>query len=631
MRAITLVLLTFLITQGVSAQNKYYSHKKKAIKKFESAISNYTLKYFEKARQNLYGALKIDKNFLDVYILLAEINDEEGKKKEAIDNFEKALKIDTDYRPLIYLRKADLELQTGQYSAAKADYKKFLSYTKKSRKYIGYVNTRIGHCEFAIEKIKNEVPFNPKNLGNDVNSPFSEYWPSLTADNSTLTFTVSDRKKNSPEDLFYSKRVKNKWQKAKNIGQPINTEKSEGAQSVSADGKTMVFTACLRKDGFGSCDIYISKKNGNRWTKPKNIGQPINTQYKETQPSLTSDGKTIYFVSTRPGGKGKFDIWKSSLQENKTWTVPKNLGDSINTKEDELAPFIHYDSKTLYFSSKGHPGMGESDLFISRLQNNNVWSSPKNLGYPINTYYNEESLIVTVDGKHGLFSSDMDGGFGQKDIYSFELYKEIQPNKTIFVKGLVYHATTNKPLDAKVEVISLSDTHIIKTNSDKVYGDFLLCLPPGKNYALNINKENFLPYSENFLLPDSNIVINIPLQPILKNKVFVLRNVFFDTDKFVLKKESFIELNRLVVFLKKNNLLKIEIQGHTDNIGSKTHNVALSTNRAKSVYSYLVKNKISKERLKYKGYAATQPIANNKTENGRAKNRRTAFKIISTE
>ncbi len=631
MRTIILILVTALSLQNISAQNKYYSHKKKAVKKFESALRNYNLQYYPQAKQALYDALKIDKNFLDVYILLAEISHEEGKKEEAILHFEKALAIDKNYHPLIYLRKADLELQTGQYEKAKTDYKTFLGFEKKSKKYSDYIKTRITHCNFALTEIKNKVPFEPINLGENINSSVSEYWPSLTADSKTLTFTVSDRKKNTPEDLFYSNKVKNQWQKAQNIGLPINTEKSEGAQSISADGKTMVFTACLRKGGYGSCDIYISHKIGNKWTKPQNIGSAINSQYKETQPTLSANGKTLYFVSTRPGGKGKFDIWLSHLQQNGLWSAPENLGDSINTKEDELAPFIHYDNKTLYFSSKGHAGMGGSDLFISRKREDGTWSAPQNLGYPINTYFNEESLIVTADGTSGLFSSDMEGGYGQKDIYSFELYKEIRPEKIIFVKGIVYHQLTKKALEADIEIYALADSITLNTKSDKLNGNFLFCLAPEKNYALNIYKKGFLPYSNYFHLPDSNLILKIPLQPIEKDKIFVLKNIFFDTDKYKLKTESFAELNRLVNFLNKNSLLKIEIQGHTDNTGSKMHNQSLSANRAKSVYNYLINNGIDKSRLKYEGYADTQPIANNNLIRGRAKNRRTAFKILSTE
>ena len=631
MKKIIFILFALLSLQSSFAQNKYYSHKKKAIKKFERALHNYNLQYYAKAKQDLNDALKIDKNFLDVHILLAEINDEEGNKEEAIKSFEKALAINEKYHPLVYLRKADLELQTGKYEAAINDYKYFLGFKKESKKYTDYINTRIGHCKFAIEEIKHKVPFEPINLGPNINSPNSEYWPSLTADNQTITFTVSDRKKHTPEDLYYSKKLKNKWLPAKNIGHTINTPKSEGAQSVSADGRTMVFTACLRPDGYGSCDIYISHKIGTNWTKPKNIGRPINSKYKETQPSLSSNGQTIYFVSTRPGGKGKFDIWQSHLKKNGQWSVPENLGDSINTKEDELAPFIHYDNKTLYFSSNGHVGMGGSDLFMCRKKENGQWSSPKNLGYPINTYFNEESLIVTTDGTQALFSSDMDGGYGQKDIYRFSLYKDIRPNRTIFIKGKVYHAITKKPLKAAVEISSLLDSELFSTSSDPVNGSFLLCLPPNKTYALNIDKKGFLPYSDHFELADSSIHITIYLRPLEVNKVFILKNIFFDTDKYNLKPESYAELNRLVSFMNKNKNLKIEIQGHTDNTGTKAHNQTLSANRAQSVYKHLITRNIQKERLKFKGYAATKPIADNATQSGRAKNRRTAFKIISKD
>ena len=629
MKRIILLFIFILSLQVVFAQNKYYSNKKKAVKEFETALQNYNLQYYARARQNLYTALKIDAKFLDAYVLLAEISYEQGNKKEAIEHFEKALEIDKNYFPMIYLRKADLELQTGQYNKAKADYNKFLTFEKESKRHVNYIKSKIESCNFAENMLKHKVPFNPKNMGAGINSPLSEYWPSLTADGKTLTFTRSDRKKNTPEDLFYSVRQNNEWQKAQNIGAPINTPKSEGAQSVSADGHTMVFTACLRTDGVGSCDIYISHKIGKHWTKPINMGVPVNTKYKETQPSLSADGHSIYFVSNRPGGKGAFDIWYSQLQENGKWSAPVNLGDSINTKEDELAPFIHYDGKTLYFSSFGHPGMGGSDMFLARKDENGKWSAPVNLGYPINTYFNEESLIVTADGTLGLFSSDMEGGYGQKDIYRFELYDKIRPGRTIFAKGLVYHAKTKEPLQAEVKITSLEDSSVYQTVSDKLSGDFLISLAPDKSYAFNVLKKGFLPYSENLYLPDSNILVKIPLQPVIAGNIFVLRNIFFDIDKYDLKPKSYPELNILFGFLKENPKISIEIQGHTDNTGTFSHNKILSENRAKAVYDYLIGIGIDKNRLKYKGFADTKPIADNDTKEGRALNRRTAFKIIA--
>ncbi|MBN1250730.1 MAG: PD40 domain-containing protein [Bacteroidales bacterium] len=628
MRTLIFLIITIFVFQSISAQNKYYTKSKKAAKHFEKALQNYNLQYFQIAENELDEALKIDADFLDVYILKAQIEIEKGNKEKAIENFEKALKIDETYQSLIFLKKAEIELETGKYIQAKSDFVKYKSIKKLSENQENYLKKKIMQCEFAISAINNPVNFKPINIGSEINSELSEYWPSLTADNQIITFTVSNRKTNSQEDLFVSEKVKNKWEKAKNLEYPINTEKSEGAQSISADGKTMVFTACLRDDTYGSCDIYISKKDGNNWTKPENIGSPINSKYKETQPCLSADGKTIYFVSNRQGGKGKFDIWQSSLNQNNEWTTPINLGDSINTEEDELAPFIHYDDKTLYFSSKGHLGMGGSDIFISRKGNNNLWSKAVNFGYPANTYFNEESLVVTTDGQYGFFSSDIEGGFGQKDIYYFEMPNINKPEKFIYAKGIVYDITDNKRINAEIDFSNLDDSTQINTYSDEITGEFLVCLSPNNNYAVNVFKNGYLPYSEQIEMPDTNLFLNIPLNPIKNNDVFVLKNIFFKTDSFNLEKKSFIELKKLSEFLKINPNIKIEIQGHTDNKGTKKYNYILSEKRALSVYKYLINSTINKNRLLYKGFGYDMPIAPNTTDEGRSKNRRTAFKII---
>ena len=628
-RAILIITLLIAFNSVAFGQKKYYSKSKKAVKHFESALSKYTLKYFTQAKQDLSKAIAADKNFLDAYILLGEIANEENQKEKAIDYYQQAISIDKDYNSLMYLRKADLEKEAGKYQEAKTDYQAFLSYGKLLKEYKVYVEKKIEQCDYAVELKKHPVKFEPENLGSAINTALSEYWPSLTADDSTLTFTTSDRKTNSQEDLYFSTKNHGKWQKAVKIGTPINTQRSEGAQSISADGKTMVFTACLRPDGYGSCDLYISKKRGNKWSTPVNIGPPINGKYKESQPSLSANGKKIYFASNRPGGKGKFDIWMSQLENNR-WSNPVNLGDSVNTSLDELAPFIHYDGQTIYFSSEGHLGMGGSDLFISRKTLQGQWSYAKNLGYPINTHFNEESLIVTADGHLGLFSSNMDGGFGQKDIYLFEIPPKIKPQKTIFIKGLVYNSKNNHPLPANIEISSGVGNTKLNTESDELTGEFLSCLPPKKTYAFYVEKKGYMIFSENFLLADSNIFVKIPLNPIEIGVTAVLRNIFFEYDSYKLKNESFPELNKLRRFITKNNL-SIEIQGHTDNQGTTAYNQKLSTNRAKTVYEYLIKAGIKKENLEYKGYSFTEPIAPNDTDEGRAKNRRTQFKILSVK
>jgi outer membrane protein OmpA-like peptidoglycan-associated protein/tetratricopeptide (TPR) repeat protein len=625
-----LILISLSFAAFLFAQPKYYTKSKKAISNFESAFYQYKLGYYDQSKLLIDQALKIDDQFIEAYILLGEIAKEENQKEEALKYYQKAISINDNYQPLAYLSRAEIFKSIGKYADAKNDFLKFSSFKQFEREYGNYLLKNLKQCEFAIELMKKPVDFHPKNLGPEINTSKSEYWPSLTADDSVIVYTVSDRLKRSQEDLYTSSRENNSWKKGVRMSPPINSEGSEGAQTISADGKTMVFTACLRSDSYGSCDLYISKKKGKNWSNPLNMGNVINTSYKESQPSLSADGNTIYFVSNRPEGKGNFDIWRSTLKVSGTWSTPENLGDSINTSKDELAPFIHYDNQTLYFSSEGHLGMGGSDIFISRKDTNGNWSMAKNSGYPINTNFDEESLIVTANGDLGFFSSNMDGGYGQKDIYQFKIPQQLKPKKVIFAKGLVYNSKSLDRLQAQIEITDKSGNSNLFTESDSETGEFLVCLIPEKSYAFNVNKTGFMFYSETLLLKDSNMYINIPLVPIELGKSAILKNIFFNLDSFQLKEESFPELQKLIEFIKSNKIV-VEIQGHTDNTGTVSHNQKLSENRAKSVFNYLINNGLDKIYLKYKGYGASKPIAGNETEIGRAKNRRTEFVIIGKE
>ncbi len=621
--AILLIIATIL-----SAQVQYNTKSKKASKYFKSALKNYNLQYFDLAKQELQKALKKDSKFVDAYILLGEISIAEGKKDDAISKFSTAISLQPDYNPLMYLRRADLRKSGGMYAKAKNDYQTFIKLTKDKSKYKKHIDKKISDCDFAMKQKRNPVEFKPKNLGSEINSALSEYWASLTADESTITFTVSNRKTNSQEDLYFSKKVNGKWQKAALIPPPVNTPKSEGAQAISADGRTMVFTACLRNDSYGSCDLYISHKSGNKWSVPQNMHAPINTKYKESQPCLSADGRTIYFASNRPGGMGKFDIWTSSMQENGKWSEPVNLGKSVNTAENELAPFIHYDNSTLYFASEGKQGMGGSDLFVCRRTENGKWTEAVNLSYPINTHNNEESLVVAPDGIFALFSSDMKGGYGQKDIYTFDLPPKMRANKTIFIKGNVVDADTKQPLSAKINMSSLTKGALqITSQSDKLTGEFLCCLSPKKTYAFHVQKKGYLIYSQNIALPDTSYIIQIELKKIKYNLTIILKNIFFEYNSYKLKNQSFVELRKMQKFIDENNL-RVEISGHTDNKGSNEYNKELSTNRAKAVYEFLVENGTDKNLLTYKGYGASKPVSSNDTDEGRAKNRRIEFKIL---
>ncbi len=423
-----------------------------------------------------------------------------------------------------------------------------------------------------------------------------------------------------------------KWQTATPLTQ-INSEFNEGALSLSQDGKVLFFTGCNRPDGLGRCDIYVTQKRGDTWSSPYDISPPVNTPGWESQPSISADGRTLYFVSNRKGGYGGYDIWKSKLTE-KGWSEPENLGPNINTSFDEQSPFIHPDDSTLYFCSNGWPGLGGKDLFVSRLGTDGKWQKPVNLGYPINSSGDENGLTLTAGGNHAFFSSNNLNGHGGFDIYTFELPATLRPHKVTYVKGIVMDAKTKQPLESAVEIVDLEkNTPVYQDYSSADKGDFLATITTGKNYGLNISKEGYLFYSANFSLFGQEdrkpYNLTVLLQPIEVGNKVVLNNIFFDTNKFDIKDESKPELLKIIDFLSVNPRIHIEISGHTDNVGGPQMNQTLSENRAKAVYQYLVSGGVNAGRLTYKGYGETQPIEPNDNDDNRSKNRRTEFKIIA--
>jgi outer membrane protein OmpA-like peptidoglycan-associated protein/tetratricopeptide (TPR) repeat protein len=631
-----LVVFTYAQTQPLSTRSK------KAIRLFLDAQNDYARRDYSKAVLELDKAIYDDSLFVEAYILKGDIWSEQRQIPEAVAAYKRALKVSPDFSANLYYIIANNELVIGRYSEAKADYLKYISFEKEPPERKTRANNSMKSCDFGINAMAHPVPFDPINLGDSVNTPLDEYVNAITSDDQRLYFTrklgknaqTIDQGLAYEEDFFYCDRIDSIWKKALNLGPPINTHGNEGALSISPDGNYIFFAACNRPDSYGSCDLYWSRKEGTTWLPPENLGPVVNSGTWDSQPSFSSDGKTLYFASKRPGGKGGSDIWKTELGSGNQWSVPVNLGDSINTRLDEMAPFIHPDDQTLYFSSRGHQGMGGLDLYLSRKDALDRWSGPVNLGYPINTYADEITLVVNASGDLAYISSDKFGGKGKQDIWSFKLYKEARPLKVNYFKGIVFNIETHQRLSAKFELIDLAKgTPVISSFSDPVNGEFLVCLPTNNNYGLNVSKEGYLFYSDNFLLSGENskakpFVKDIPLQPIKVGGTVVLKNIFFDTDKFDLKEESKAELWKLITLLTKNPQIRIEISGHTDNIASEEHNMILSRNRAESVYKYLIANGIKSDRLTFEGYGYSKPIDTNDTEQGRANNRRTEFKVI---
>jgi outer membrane protein OmpA-like peptidoglycan-associated protein len=552
--------------------------------------------------------------------------------KDAIPQFRAVVKLNPEYNRAIYLKLGEAEINNAEYNSAKPNLEKYLTYPYITEANRFYARKLITDCEFSLNALQHPVPFTPINMGPEINTADDEYLPVATADESMLIFT---RKIANNEDFYKSMKLDSKWQTATYLSNQINTPNfNEGAQSISQDGKYLFFTGCNRPDGLGRCDIYIAQKKGNDWVKPFDLSPPINTPGWESQPSISADGRTLYFVSNRKGGYGGYDIWKSTLTP-KGWGEPENMGPNINTAFDEQSPFIHPDDSTLYFCSNGWPGMGNKDLFISRrAKNNGEWQKPQNLGYPINSNGDENGLTITANGTYAFFASNNLKGYGGYDIYTFELPAAIRPQMVTYVKGIIKDAVTKVPLEAAVEIIDLQkDLALYQDYSSPTNGDFLATLTTGKNYGLNISKNGYLFYSENFSLighqPKNAFNISVLLEPIAVGNKVILKNIFFDTNRFDLQPISMAELKKLIDFLNLNPTVKIEISGHTDNVGNDQFNQTLSENRAKSVYQYLSDHGITPTRLVFKGYGKTQPIVPNTTDENKAQNRRTEFKIIA--
>jgi outer membrane protein OmpA-like peptidoglycan-associated protein len=495
----------------------------------------------------------------------------------------------------------------------------------------------------AARLMQKPVPLKLENLGPAVNSPYPEYLPSLTADGRRLYFTSrrpQAGKEPNPltggydEDLYWCERDENgRWQPAQPLGPPINSDRNEGAAFFSADGQWAFITLCDRADGLGSCDIYFSELDGDRWLPPKNLGPAVNSSAWESHPSLTHDRKRLYFASSRPGGQGGSDIWYTEWK-NGAWQTPINVGPPINTPGDEYSPMIAADGRTLYFASDYHPGMGGMDLFVSYLSDTG-WTTPKNLGYPFNTPGDEQTLCVDAAGRIGYVALERPEGLGKQDIYAFSLWPEIQPQRAAsYVRGFVYDSLTKAPLAARVRIVDLELRDTIRAlTSNRVTGEFVTSLPLRSRYALLAEAPGYLFYSQHFDLRESDQAyeLRVPLEKPRKGSTIRLRNVFFEFDRADIKPESEVELLEVVRLLQAHPKWKVEVQGHTDSVGTAMYNQQLSQRRAEAVRQFLIQRGIKAERIQARGYGSSRPIAPNTTEEGRALNRRTEILFIEVD
>lgn len=621
------------------SQDGYSVDDRKAIKLYEESASLLRARDFDGGIEALQKALLRAPAFVEAHLRLAGTYRLMLKNELAENHYRQAIEADPSNSKSLdaWFAVGQLLFEKGEYEEAGKYLEKYRSAAPANQGRLSLATDLLSQIAYAAELINDPLPFDPQPLPAPLNQFLMQYFPVVTADGKQIFFTV--RKGNSSadgEDIYTSlKDEQGYWSEPSSVSSLINTPRNEGTCTISADGKTLIYTSCQAPGGLGSCDLYEVKRTGDRWGMPKNMGQPINTPGWESQPSLAADGRTLYFVSERRGGQGMRDIWVSRLSPRGNWLNPENLGPAINSRWDDLSPFIHVNGQSLYFSSNGHRGVGKFDLFLSEFDGEQ-WSEPKNLGYPINTTDDQVSLAMTADGGTAFYAHEVmqpDGSY-VSTIYSFEVPEEIRVhNKSNFLRGRVLDRVTGLPLSASIEMFDINDATLnYKVTSDPEDGAYFVVLTEGKEYSIYVSRKGYLfeNLTYNYLEKKSREpeVLDIYLTPIRAGASSVLKNIFFDVDQYALQEKSKTELAEVVRFLRENESIKVEIEGYTDNTGGQQHNLELSANRAKAVYDFLIKAGIQKERLSYKGYGANQPKAPNDTEANKQLNRRIEFKIL---
>ncbi len=649
------LMLVLGAAAAFSQGNRYSVKSRKAIELYEQAVEAYNRGDLASAVDLFDGATAIEPAFAEAYFAKADILGDLGEYDEQFAAIARAVACDSTMYVTAYYHAGVALCNVGRFDDAMQWFDLYKRFSRNRRVKMN-PDVWIAKAMAARRLIENPVDFVPVNAGDSINSPYDEYWPSLTLDESEMMFTVlvprdsalfagsrllPRTSQNFQEDFYTSTRVDSVWMPRRPVVE-INTPYNEGAQALSADGNWMFFTACGRDDSKGSCDLYFSSKTRSGWTQPINVGSPVNTPYWESQPCFSADGQTLFFVSNRPGGLGKNDIWYARIVGYAAngvplFDTPVNLGDSVNTAGDEASPFIHPDGRTLYFSSDGWPGVGKKDIFVSR-RDSAGWHTPQNIGYPINTARDETGLVINAAGTRAYFASEGIEHRGRgRDIYYFELPVAARPTPVSYLKGHVYDRRTSQPLGAAISLIRLADgVDQVRTASDEFNGQYMVSLPAGNDYALIVSREGYLFHSENFEMKQAAAssgprIIDVYLSPLIPGEKVALRNVFFDTNSVELKEESCYELDKLVRIMTDRPNLVIEISGHTDNVGSAEYNRRLSADRARAAFDYLVSKGVPVRQLTHRGCGFDSPVESNDTEQGRARNRRIEAKVISVK
>jgi outer membrane protein OmpA-like peptidoglycan-associated protein/tetratricopeptide (TPR) repeat protein len=640
MRKICFGILFLLLVFSVQAQT-YSIVDGRAIKLFEEAGQLTLARQYDQALEKYQAAIAREASFLEAYIKMSQLLMTQGKLEEAekialqgknrLQGKNATRKLAGDFGWFF----TNYYLKLGQYKAAIDEFGLVENLFDDQFKKTIYFTDMVKQIDFLKTHIQDVKSIQKERLANPLNGFQLQYFPVLTADGEQILFTKRDGIKNTDKEDIYTSYLDSAgiWSKPVSISQTVNSIYNEGTCTVTADGNVLIYTSCDAPDSFGSCDLFISRKKNGIWQSPTNMGMKVNSTTWDSQPSLSADGRVLFFSSNRKGGFGGNDIWYSVLQEDQSWSEAKNLGSVINTPKDEISPFMFFNNELLFFASNGHFGFGGMDIWMSKVENGE-FQKPENLGLPINDQLDQVALFITAQ-KDFAYYTELVTNVDSKDrslLYRFRFPKEIYLGDNLLVtEGKVFNSKTNEPIEAKLSLVSLAnDSTLYEFRSDGKTGEFLMLYPEKSVSGLYVEKQGYLPKIYNVERDSIRNVKNLRVEmvPISRGEEFVFENIFFEFDKYELKPESFSSLKRLSKFLKENPQVRILISGHTDNVGNSSYNLQLSLQRAKRVQDYLFQQGFDSSRVEVEGKGDKNPMVPNSTLENQALNRRISIQIL---
>lgn len=630
MRTTQIVLFFIFISFNLYGQ-EYSVDDRRAIKLYQEGEDLTLRRRYDQAIEKFELAVKRNDHFLEAYKKWSQLLLNRGDYAEALQvsiNGDMKSEGNIEHKANFAWLITNIYLKYGDFNQAIQKFEESQQYFSSSLRTSYAYKEMEEQLAFIKIEMKKAKEIDKEKLPVPLNEFHQQYFPVLTADSKQILFTKRDGvARTDHEDIFTSSWDGMSWSNPEALGRNINTMYNEGTCTISADGNILIYTSCDAPDSYGSCDLYIAYRVDGQWQKPKNMGEKVNSRYWDSQPSLSADGSILFFSSNRRGGFGGNDIYYSMRTKEGLWSVPVNVGEVVNTKFDEVSPFLYFNNELLFFASDGHLGFGGMDLFSSKI-NKGDFEIPDNLGYPINDQRDQLALFITAQRDYAYYTENSirNGVLDRSYLYRFNFPKEIDLGERLIVTGgKVMNEKTGKPIVASLALVNLeNDSTLYEFRSSGDSGKFMMIYPDKAFSGLYVEKKGFLPKIYNVEKDSLKDIKNmeIGLKPVAKGEQFLFENVFFDFDKSELRPESKSSLLRLKKFLLENDQVNIVIEGHTDNIGEESYNQDLSMRRAKSVEAYLIENGIPASRLDVMGWGDKKPLVPNSNQSNRAKNRR---------